>query len=224
MTVYASDIIDDAEVILKDTDNTTWTELELFNWVSEGQQRIVSLKNNAYVTNGAVQLTTGVLQTITGTQVIKVSYNMGTDGATIGGAIQFTSMEILSRLDRDWTTATASATVEQVMFDPDDPTRFYVYPPQPSSDQGYVQIAQSVNPDDLVANSETPLYDVAIVLADYYRWMLLDFVLYKAFSVDAGTSQYAAQRAEKHLDLFLRALMQKAETEATYNPNTESNR
>ncbi len=219
MTVYASQIMDDAEVILKDADNVNWSEDELFSWVSECQEMIVLLKPNAYITNAAAQLVEGVLQTIAGIQLISVPYNMGTDGLTIGSAIDQISMKDLANLDPDWTTATASATVEKVMFDEDDPTRFYVYPPQPSSSQGYVRIAQSTCPTGLTKSGTS--YRIAITLNDIYKGVFVNYLLFKAYTKDAATSPFASQRASSYYDLFIKTLGRKDLLEEKHSPNNE---
>ncbi len=222
MTVYADDIIGDAIITLNDDGFGKWDEVDLFSHVSEGQQVTVLVKPDAYVLNSAVKLEAGVLQTVSGIQLIRIPYNMGTDGATIGAPIEIVDMDKFSRMNPSWTTETVAATVEKVMFDPDDPTKFYVFPPQPASNQGYVQQVRGACPDSLEALGEDPYYHVPIVLGDQYRPVLVNYVIFKAYDKDAAVTQYAAQRSIHHFNLFVNALGRQDLLKKEYSPNKKN--
>ncbi len=220
--MYADDIIGDAVITLNDEGFDSWEEPELFSYVSEGQQATVLLKPDAYVLNSAVQLVAGVLQTVSGFQLIRIPYNMSTDGINIGAPIEIVDFDEFTKLNPGWTTETASATVEKVMFDLDDPTRFYNYPPQPVSDQGYVQQARAVCPDALEALDQAPHYHVELVLGDQYRPTLVNYTIYKAYAKDAATAKFAAQRSIHHFNLFAKALGRQDVAKKEYSPNRKN--
>lgn len=192
-TVLASKIIDDAERILSDSSNSTWTAANHLINLNLTQRIIALVKPDVSVRNDVTDsaLSEGTKQSISddGIQFIGLTNNYGTDGATVGDAITFVSMEDMNKTNPGWHTDTASATVEHYLFDEKDPKHYYVYPPQPSSDQGYVGLIEYIVPDDMSASTDV------ITLDDIYEPVMLDLLLYLSYSEDAAHSIYAAQRA-----------------------------
>lgn len=214
-TITSQSIVDKAEIILQDTTNTRWPSDELFDWLSDGQREIVLNKPDAYATNEAVVTVEGTKQTIpaAGITLIDVIRNMGvTDGTTPGNAIRIIEREILDAQRPDWHTETPVAVTLHYMFDKRDPKNFYVYPPQPGTDMGYLELIYSSAPPDPT--------DIAavITLDDIYGNALLDYILYRAYSKDAD---YAANamRAVGHLSAFQKSLGIKDITEDRDDPN-----
>ena len=215
-TILASAIIDKAEIILQDTTNVRWEESEHLGWLNDGVKEVLINKPDAYVLNSAVQLTTGTKQSVPsgGLMLIKVPRNMGTDGVTPGRAVTITEQTILDQARPNWHTETGVAEVKHYMFDERDPKHFYVYPPQPAASQGYVEIIYSSVPSDLTATSE------AIPIDDIYANVLLDYILYRAYTKDADYSSNG-ERAIAHRQAFLEALGVKESIEAAQTPNTD---
>jgi len=209
MSTAVNDIVERAEIILHDERNDRWDASELVDWISHGEAAIVVRKPDAYITNEAFILVEGTLQSISGTVLIDIVRNMGTDGTTEGASITRVDKAVMDAIDSLWHTATASATAEHWMHDRRDPKKFWVYPPQPSSSFGYVQGIYSATPSEVSAGSNINLDDV-------YRDVLLDYVLFRAFSKDAGIHPNAAARANIHCQLFLSAIGSKETIEEVY--------
>lgn len=212
-TINISSVISKAQTILQDTTGVRWPETELLGWLNDGQREIVLFKPNAFVKNVAVQLAAGTKQDLPadGVQLIDVPRNMGTNGTTPGRAIRIAMREILDAQLPNWHAATASATVVHYMYNMLDPKRFYVYPPQPASNRGYVELVYGAAPTEATLGS-------TITLDDIYQTVLLDYILYRAYSKD---TEYAADqnRAAAHQNAYLAALTGKAKVEGV-NPNT----
>ena len=205
-TILCSAIVDKAEEQLMDTGNDRHAAADLFGWLKSGQRQAAIFKHDVSVTNASSILVAGVKQSIPtgGIQLINIPYNMGTTpGTTVGAPIHLVKMETLSRLNPTWTTDTAVATVESYMFDPRDPKTFYVYPPQPAATFGYVQHVYSVTPADPATIA------AAITLDDIYEPTLLDYILYRAYAKDSAQSQFSAQRATAHWNMFVDSLGRK---------------
>lgn len=200
-TMLASAIIGRAQRILNDTTGVRWGDAELLDWLNDAQREIVLLKPDASVTNTTLQLATGTKQSIPSAGIIlhKVTRNMGTDGTTPGRAIWEIDQSILNQENPGWHTDTDNAEAKHYMFDSNDPKTFYVYPPQPASSQGYVELVYSSAPTD-IANTAT-----AISIDDVYANSMLDYLLYRAYSKD---TDYAgnAQRAAGHQQAFAASL------------------
>ncbi len=213
-TITVASIISKVQTILQDTTGIRWPEAELLGWINDGQREIVLYKPNAFVKNSSVKLVTGTKQSIPddGVQLIDVVRNMGTTGTAAGSAIRITMREILDSQVPNWHSLTASSVVKHYMYNPLDPRNYYVYPPQPAVNQGYVEVIYAAAPTDATLNS-------VITLDDIYQTVLTDYALYRAYSKD---TEFAADqnRAAAHQTAYVTALTGKAKVEVGANPNT----
>jgi len=213
-TITAQAIIDKAEIILQDTTNVRWPAEELLSWLNDGQREIVLRKPDSYVENENQICVSGTKQSIPSDAImlIDVVRNMGTDGATPGRAVTPIDRKILDDQRPNWHTETGVAEVKHYSFDDRDPKHFYVYPPQPSSAFGYLELICSTSPPDVAAIADI------MTLDDVYSNPLLDYILYRAYSKDAALSPTAPQRAVSHYGAFLASLGIKEKGEALSEP------
>ena len=214
-TITATNIVSRAAIVLQDTTGVRWPQTEeLLLWLNDGQREIVLRKPDAYAQNAVVALVAGTKQTIpaTGIQLLDVIRNMGTGGATPGRAITRIDREILDEQRPSWHSETASAETKHYMFDPRDPKHFYVYPPQHAT-PGRVEMVYAASPTDVAALGNT------ITLDDIYSGVLLDYILYRAYSKDADLTPTAPQRAVSHYNAFMASLGAKSQMELITNPN-----
>lgn len=210
-TVTVASVIDKTQVILQDTTGIRWPDEELLGWLNDGQREIVLYKPNTFVRNTSVRLTTGTKQGLPadGVQLIDVVRNMGTNGSTAGRAIRITMREILDSQIPNWHTEAAQNEVKHYMYSMLDPKNFYVYPP--NTGNGFVELVYGAAPTDATLNS-------TITLDDIYQTILVDYILYRAYSKD---TEFAADtsRALSHQQAYLTALTGKAKVEIGANPN-----
>jgi hypothetical protein len=153
--------------------------------------------------NTPVALSEGTKQEIpsAGTVLIKLTRNMGADGSTPGRTIAFEpDMERFNRRNPYWHTSDASAEVRFFLFDPKDPRRFYVFPPQPSSGNGYVEMVYATPPPVIAA------IDDPISVDDIYANALLDYMLYRIYKIEATINPYAPAKSTDHWNMFVTAL------------------
>lgn len=213
-TITAQSVIDKAQIILQDTTGIRWPGSELLDWLNDGQREVVLLKPNSFIKNLAIKLVAGTKQSLPadGVQLIDVVRNMGTTGATAGRAIRITMREVLDAQLPDWHLETASAAVKHYMYSLLDPKNFYVYPPQPASNQGHVEIIYGAAPTNATLGG-------TITIDDIYQNILIDYILYRAYSKD---TEYAADqnRAAAHQSAFFSALTGKTQAEVGVNPNS----
>lgn len=209
-TITGTQIANRARRVLQDTTpgGTRWLDAELLDWINDAQREAVNLKPSAYSEVTDRTLVAGTKQTLPtgGICLLSIVRNVG------GKAVRRVDRNILDSENPDWHTATASATVEHYVFDEDAPDTFWVYPPQPGSGMGAVQIIHSKAPADLGSLAST------ITLNDMYANAILDYVLYRAYSKD---TDYAGnlQRASNHMAAFGSSLGVKIQNALAYSPN-----
>lgn len=211
-TVTAKSIIDKASVLLLDPSNTRWTRAELLGWINDAQRQIVLMSPNATNKVAVYKLETGTRQSIPsdGWTLLDVIRYMGTDGTKPGRAIRIASQEVMDAFNPNWHSATPSVVPQSYMFDQQDQTVFYVYPP--NTGKGYVQVNYSPEPVDLTAETQT------INVRDIFQTAILDYVLYRACSKDAEYAPGIAL-AGGYLQTFMASMNAKAKSETANSPN-----
>lgn len=211
-TTTVASILTNVGNLLHDTGNVRWTASEITSWLNEGQREIVALKPNAYVRSVATALVAGTKQSLPadGVYLLDVTRNLGTDGATPGKAIKTISREALDNMVPDWHAVKyANATVKHFMYNKDDPTRFYVQPPQPASGQGYVELVYGALPADVATY---------ITVDDIYAVALTNYALSRAWDKD---SEFGANKAlaQMYYEKFRASVMGKEQSEDKSTPN-----
>lgn len=213
-TIIASSVIGKAQIVLQDITGTRWpSDTELLGWLNDGQREVIVYKPNACVKNVATRLVTGTRQSVPAdcVQLIDIPRNMGTSGNTPGRAIRLAMRDVMDAQVPNWHAATPRAEVRHFMFSALDPKSFWVYPPQPADTQGYVDVVYGGLPADATINGPIQVDDV-------YQNVLVDYILYRAFSKDTEAAEF--NRAATHQNAYLSALTGKTKVEAGVNPNT----
>lgn len=210
-TVTAGTIIDKAATQLIDISGVRWTRAELLKWLNDGLRQIVLMQPNATNTPEAVKLSAGTRQTLptSGWLLLGIYRNMGTNGTTPGRAIRIVSRELLDAFDPNWHTAPASAVTKNYVYDLQDQTAFYVYPP--STGTNFIELNYSKQPSDLDSESDV------IPIFDLYQAPLLDYIMFRACTKDA---EYApgVQLGQMYLSVFTAATSVKEGSEAKGTP------
>ena len=209
-TITGTNIVNRARKILQDTTTggTRWLDAELLDWINDAQREVVLLKPNAYSTVEDLTLIAGTRQSLPASGLLLLSLVRNTSGR----AVRRVDRNILDSENPVWHSSTASATVEHYVFDEDSPTTFWVFPPQPNSGFGVVELIMSTAPADLGS------LGAVITLNDIYANVILDYLLYRAYSKD---TDYAGngQRAANHYQAFNNSLGVRSQIDFTSSPN-----
>jgi hypothetical protein len=227
MALSVQNLIDRAGIILHDTTKVRWQETELLDWLNDAQREIVLIRPDSSVTSEALDLDPGTKQTLPplGIRILDVIRNTG------AGAVRVIDRNVLDAQQPDWHVTPVSEVVEHFMFDLRDPKRFYVYPAQPATGMGSVELVYSSSPTDatlaVAADSAAipPIVaaaDSGLTLDDVYANAILDYILYRAYSKDADFAGNA-QRALKHHEAFVTSLGLKFQVDQLIDPNTQDN-
>lgn len=212
MAKRAQWVIDYCNSILIDEDGARWGESWL-KFINSGQLLIADIFPAATSKTEVVQLAPGVEQSCPSGAIVflGMTCNMGDDGVTPGAAIAVCEEEFLSAFSPGWMGVTASAQVENYMFDENQPTSFRVSPPVPSDVDVYAGVRYSAIPADCLSPNSL------LSIADKYVAALGEWCMYLALSAETDSADPG--KAQSHLTNFFNLLGVKKENRVTYSPN-----
>lgn len=217
-----------AGTVLQDEQFVRWRLAELVRWTNDGLRAVVTVKPSANSTSVVLTLAEGTLQTLADPShllLLRIPRNLKQASPRLGGrAIRPVSREVLDASAPSWHDRAETpfrAEVRQYVFDESSPKEFYVYPGNDGT--GIVEAVVSMLPSFLVASGEPDViasYNAAIDLPEPYPAVVLDYVLYRAFSKDDIAGE--PMRAQIHLQAFMQALGVKAEVQNSHSPNSRA--
>jgi hypothetical protein len=194
---------------------TRWTNAELLDWLNEAYVQIVSVKPDANAGLTEHTCAAGTRQTITGLRVLDVVRCL--DGSRQG--ITKTLRDVLDTARRRWHSEPETVDIEMFVFDEALPEVFYTYPPARVGAR--LEVLQSTVPAPHTEGSQTSVEQIR--LADTYAPVLLDYVLWRAFSKDAENPGNA-NRAALHERAWMGVLGLKSQGDQAVSPNNEVRR
>lgn len=227
--MLASDLLTRAGIVLQDEEHVRWTLPELVGWINDGMKAIVLAKPDAHAESYAMSLAQGTLQALSNPahlRLLRVVRNLqSTSSPRIGGrAIRATQRDILDTQSPNWHNPSDTPyrkEVRQYVFDEANPREFYVWPGNDGT--GIVELVLSTLPDAITATGDVNAigsYAATIDLAEPWSIVLLDFVLYRAYSKDA--LEGGAGRAGLHYQQFAGAVGIKIQRDADASPNARA--
>lgn len=211
MAVAVADIITRAQTILQDVTGTRWPTPELLNWLNDSYKEIVQVRPDLYpVTAPSFACVAGTRQSApTGAlRMIDVVRNGG--GAK--RAVRLIDRRILDDQLPSWHSQAGTTEIQHWMFDPRSPREFLVYPP--ASSGATLEIVYSAVP----AAHASATGNIAIV--DSYANVMLDYMLYRAYTKDAEYTANAA-RAQAHYSAMQAALSSGAASDGASRPGAQ---
>lgn len=214
MPFQAKDVMQQASTVLQDTGAVHWTPPELLSYLNEGVREIVAIKPNANSQTVELTLAAGTKQTLDPQYTV---LSRAIRNSPSNKPIRVLDRrETLDNIIPGWmNTATLAHNIDvsYIIHDLTDPRTFYVAPGALATTK--IEVVVGVMPE-AIAPPANPLdianYTGTVALPDVYRNALIDYVLYRSFSKDAGIPG-AAQRAQGHKQLFDNAIGQFAAAE-----------
>lgn len=199
--------------VLHDSANVGWTIAEHLLWMSDALREIHAHIPDALIKLTVKTLDAGTRQTLPAdaTLLMGVTRNMGTNGATPGAVprlVKFTTLDAqLPNRNSDPT----GVEVKLFAFDPVEKNVFHIYPPQPASNQGSLEMLYAASPSELTEGATLPLDDT---------WLpaITNYVLFRAWSKDA---KHAANPgvAVAYYDAFVEQMKARAGGEGAAGAN-----
>lgn len=223
MTITAQSIVRRVVETLQDSTSVRWPVNQLVRYLNDGQREIILYRPDAMVTDATHTLVAGSKQALpaNGAKLIEVIRN---NTATSKRSVRLVNREILDAQSPNWHNLTGVTEVLHFMYDPRDPTVFYVYPPAAASGAA-VDLVYSALPTDITEPADGALYTAVsgnISVPDIYGNVLQDYILYRAYTKD---SEYAgnAARAQAHYSAFANALGIEIKATINFQPNVVGN-
>lgn len=209
MAVLASTVLDNARILLNDTDDggIRWQDAELLAWLNEAMAEVVRIAPQASAKTLDHELIPGTLQSIPddGVQLINIFRN-----APNGRVIRIVDAAIMDNERPTWHQDPMSSAAIRYSFDPRSPRTFSVYPPNDGT--GRVSLVYSAAPTIVTSKTQN------ISVPDIYAAPLTNYICYRAWLklVDNANS---TKRASDFKALFDGQMGVKKQAEAETNPN-----
>jgi len=189
-TVTVQNLNDQVRSILQDQDAIRWTDGEFIAWLNIAYGEIVEKKPQSNSTRHVLACKAGTQQDlpVDGALLISVVRN---ESAT-AKAIRPVERAVMDSQNPDWHSTPNAGDVSHYVYEAQSPKVFYVYPQATAGQQISIQYAKI--PQAHTSMSET------IRLDDTYAGLLIDYLLYRAYSKDASVGD--ANLANTYRDLF----------------------
>jgi hypothetical protein len=198
MPIAAQSIIRRCVETLQDNSSIRWPVAELVRYLNDGQREIIVHRPDAMVTNATQALAAGSRQTLpaAGAKLIDVIRNTSGNKR----AVRMCAREILDAQSPNWHNLAGATEIVHFMFDPRDPRTFYVYPPAAASGAS-LEIVYSALPTDITepaAGTDYTAVSGNISVPDIHGNVLQDYILYRAYTKDAGYAGNDARAAARY--------------------------
>jgi hypothetical protein len=210
-----------ARLILQEItqDGTRWTNAELVNWLNEAYSGMVDIIPSAFTVVGEMTLVAGTRQTIPDEAERLIDVIRNTSSAAGGEVVTRTTMSAMNLARRRWHAETATASIENFMFDDMSQRSFYVYPP--ALPTAKLEILYTKAPEAHAATEAKTDSVEPLKLSDSYAPILLDLVLARAYAKDSE-SQANAARATMHTQAAQSAMALKVQALNGTSPNAKA--
>ena len=211
MPILASSTIRRATDVIMDNTSVRWPANELVRWLNDAQREVLIARPDAINRTATVTLAAGTRQNLDAmslspapTKLIEITRNMA--AASTKKAVRLVPRQLLDAQTPGWHNIPGTVDILHYMFDARDPKTFYVYPPALTTAQ--LELMYSGVPVDVVEPAPGALFsDVVgnLGVPDLYGNVILDYILYRAYSKD---SEFAgnAERAAAHYGAFSASL------------------
>lgn len=207
--MLVSTIITDMQTELADSAGVRWTTAICIAAINDGTLATVLVRPDANASTENISLVAGTRQSLNAGmfRLLDVTRNMGANGSTPGNFVDFSEFDAQRVANPGWSSTTASAIINDVFYDyKRDPLKFWVNPP--ASIPSYVEVIASKAPTVITAIGDT------FPLPDIYKPAVLEWALFRCFSVQVQSSTNQAKAAAKKQS-FYQLLGIKTQVEAT---------
>lgn len=177
---------------LKDYPNhRRWPIQELLDCITDAERYICTFIPEAYVKTMVVKLAPGTVQTVPNDShgLLDIHRNMGSDGKTPGNAVTYAEKSQMDRYNPNWHTDPPSDSIDEFIYDGQDPYTWYNYPPVNGC--VYVQGRFKMIPPAITSVND----DLSV--KSIYTPAVYELSMYRAYSRDSEDSNIAL--AEAHL-------------------------
>lgn len=205
MALTCRDVVTGLQQIqLGDLDKTTWSEVLLKSALNQALNLLQLVRPDATASRVIYTCDAGTEQVLPAgyARLLKVIRNVTGPSNTPGRAIRMVSMHDLDKGDPNWHMTSATNTAYEYVFDDQNPTTFWLYPPVQAGTKIQIEASQSLPPiTDLDSN-----FPIDHVFAQPVK----ELMLYLVLSDQQGNTN--------HYNLAMNMLDRKGVAEARVNP------
>lgn len=194
------EVVQRAAEVLNDPNHDRWTYSNMVEWVNQAISAICRLRPSAHIEKVDIPLIEGAIQALDPSYsgFVRGLYTK-VGGSTPGKTPIKGELGAITLIDANWMSAASNDEIDEVMYDPETPHTFFVYPPQPAATTNTLYAEVGTIPPLSIPADTIPIpsmFDTAIV----------DYVLWRAYSMDA---EHASQdgRAAVHYNTFKAAVL-----------------
>jgi hypothetical protein len=201
-----SDVLARTVEALNDPTYERWSQASQIRYVNDAVLAVLMVRPDANPTSGELTLVAGSLQSLpaNGLRLLDISHNVG------GAAISYVDREVLDKFMPAWRSSTQTTKIKNWIYDNKFPKEYEVYPPAKVNHKVYGRWSAEPTPLTLVTED--------LVLDDVYINPVVEFVLFKAYSIDTEFSLQPAI-AGAHLNAFSMMLGQKTSKDLVFSPD-----
>lgn len=213
MAHTVGDVVEGARRILQEVgaEGIRWTNTELLEWLNLAYATILAFRPDAFSHQASVSLAEGVEQTLPadGVRLLDVL-------ATAGGhPVRWMDSLALARIRPGWRLDPKTERLEGYLYNPEAPRHFQVYPPAKAGTE--LTLVYAREPEPHATDNMGDVHDQPLRVEVGYTPILVDLVLYRAFSKDAEHQANMA-RATHHMQAAYQGLGVKAQGDAAAMP------
>lgn len=209
MSTTAQSVIRRAAERLQDPASVRWDVGMLTRFLNDGQMLIATDRPDSVMVIQAVSLVVGAKQTIPA-DAAQLSDVAGNTVSKV--AVRKTESALLDAVEPAWQGRTGSLVIKHFVYDLRYPRDYYVYPPALAGAQlDLVYPRYPVVINEPAAGLTYTAVTGNLTVADQWANALLDYVLSKAWSVDAEFGGNPVL-ADKHVAMFEAALKEQIQS------------
>jgi len=219
----AQDVIDQARFALHDTDPATyrWSDVELLDYLSAAQRKIVSLIPESNVVEEVVTTTAGkARQTLptNGIKFFKCSTNYADNGVTAQAQLRYVEKDALDTWDPDWEVSSSAPSAnfhKHFCHDKREPSVYYLYPVANTATKVGVIFSK-------IPTSVSDITD-ELSLDDEYFDAMVAYVLFRAYAKE-GRYTLPSNEKQMYWNQFLQMLGMQSAAEEQVGPAETAHR
>lgn len=205
MATSVGNILSRVRAKLNDLGSVRWPDSEHIEAINDAQKSILEARPDLLESYTFVVLVKGTVQSVPADCYLLFDVIGNADvNNNLTSPVSFISRSTMDRHHRAWMSETASAQVIHWMQDDREKAKFHVYPPQPTTGSGRVQIRYAKRPADVTAVGSN------VGVPDECINALYHFCMTRALEKDEKFS--GSPQAQEHFSKF--ALFLSAKTEA----------
>ena len=211
MAITAASTIRRATDLIMDSTSVRWAANELVRFLNDGQRELAIARPDATSKTATVTLAAGTRQNLDAMALVPapsklIEITRNTAAASAKKAVRLVPRQLLDAQTPGWHGLAGTVDIAHYMFDAREPKTFYVYPPAVATAQ--LEVVYSSLPVDVAEPADGALFSAVagnLGVPDIYGNVILDYILYRAYSKDSDFAGNAA-RAASHYAAFLASL------------------